>query len=61
MLGLHCCVGFFLAVESRGSSLVVVRGLLIAVASLLAEHGLWGAQASVAVARVLSNCGTQAQ
>ena len=54
-------MGFFLAVESRGSSLVVVCGLLIVVASLLAEHGLWGAQASVAVARVLSNCGIQAQ
>jgi len=31
---------FFLAVESRGSSLVVVCALLIVVASLLAEHGL---------------------
>ena len=32
--------GLSLVVESRGCSLVVVRGLLIAVASLVAEHGL---------------------
>ena len=31
VLGLHCCTGF---------SLVVVLGLLIVVASLVAEHGL---------------------
>ena len=55
------CVGF-LAVVSRGYSLIVVRGLLIAVvASLLAEHGLQahGLQqlvhvGSVIVARELS-------
>ena len=35
------CIGT-LAAESRGYSLVVVQGLLIAVASLVAEHGLWG-------------------
>lgn len=28
--------------ESRGYSLAVVRRLLIAVISLVAEHGLWG-------------------
>ena len=28
MLGLHCCVGFSLVVESGGHSLVVVRRLL---------------------------------
>ena len=54
-------MGFFLVVESWGSSLVVVCGLPIVVASLLAGHGLQGAQASVAAARVLSNCGTQAR
>ena len=43
MLGLHCCEGFFsLIAESKDSSLVVVVGLLIAVASLVAEHGLEG-------------------
>ena len=39
-------------VASRGCSLVVVRGLLLEVASLVAEHGL-RAQASVAAARGL--------
>ena len=39
---------------------VVVRVLLIAVASLVAEHGLLGARASVVVAGGLSICGTQA-
>ena len=40
VLGLHCCPGF---------SLVVVRGSLIAVASLVDEQGLWGARPSVVV------------
>ena len=31
---------FSLAVESRGCSLVAVRGFLIAAASLVSEHGL---------------------
>ena len=35
-----CCVGFSLVAVSRGSSLVAVYRLLIAVASLIAEHGL---------------------
>ena len=34
------CVGFSLAVGSRGYSLVVSCGLLIVVGSLIAEHGL---------------------
>ena len=38
--GLHCCTGFFLVVENRGYSLVAVRGFLISVTSLTAEHGL---------------------
>ena len=33
MLGLRCCAS---------SSLVAMLGLLVAVASLVAEHGLWG-------------------
>ena len=37
VLGLHCCVGFSLAVVSGGSSPVVVQGLLIAVTSLIVE------------------------
>ena len=40
----------WLCEESKGCSLVVVHGLLIAVASLIGEHGLWGVQASGVVA-----------
>ena len=40
MLGLHYCLGFSLAVMSRGYSLVVVHGLFIAVSSLV-ERSLW--------------------
>ena len=39
-LGLHCCVWAFSGCGERGLLLVVVHGLLIAVASLVAEHGL---------------------
>ena len=38
MLGLLCCTDFSLVSECRDSSLVVVHGLLIAVASFVAEH-----------------------
>ena len=40
VLGLCCCTGFSLVVVIGGCSLVAVHGLLIAVASLVAEHGL---------------------
>ena len=40
VLGLHCCVGFSLAGESKGYSLVVAHGLFIAVASPVAAPGL---------------------
>ena len=36
-------MGFSLAAVTGGYSQVAVHGLLIAVASLLVEHGLWGA------------------
>ena len=49
VLGLHCCAGFPLVVVSRGYSLVAELGLLIAVASLVAGHGLLGMQASAFV------------
>ena len=52
MLGLHCCVGF---------SLVAVCRLFIAVASLVAEHGLSGTWASVFLAGGLSSSIAQAQ
>ena len=48
-----------LVAASGGYSLVVVHGLLIALASLVAEHGLWGTWASVAVSYRLSSCGSQ--
>ena len=40
MLGLCGCAGFSLAAASSGYSLVVAHGLLIAVASLVAEPRL---------------------
>ena len=47
--GLRCCAGFSLVLESRGYSLAAVLRLLVAVASLVAEHGLWVTWASVVV------------
>ena len=40
VLGLYCCMGFFLVAVSRGYSLVAVHGVLIVVASLAVEHRL---------------------
>ena len=42
---------------ARGYSLVAGHELLIAVASLVGEHGLYGMQASVVVAHGLSSTG----
>ena len=39
-LGLHCCARAFSSCGERGLLFVLVRGLLIAVASFVAEHGL---------------------
>ena len=39
-LGLCCCVQAFSSCSERGLLFVAVRGLLTAVASLVAEHGL---------------------
>ena len=39
-LGLHCCTQAFSSCSEWGLLFVVVRGLLIAVASLVEEHGL---------------------
>ena len=39
-LGLRCCVRAFSSCGERGLLFVAVRGLLIAVAPLVAEHGL---------------------
>ena len=59
MLGLLSLLGFSLAAESRGCSLAVVCRLLIAVASLVAGHGLQGVWASGAVAHGLRSFGSQ--
>ena len=40
VLGLRCCARAFSSCGKRGLLFVVVLGLLIAVASLVAEHGL---------------------
>ena len=39
-LGLHCCVRAFSSCGERGLLVIAVPGLLIAVASLVVEHGL---------------------
>ena len=39
-LGLHCCARAFFSCGLWGLLLVAVRGLLIAVTSLVAKHGL---------------------
>ena len=52
--------GLCLVAESRGSPLVVVRGLLIVVASLVVEHGLLDMWALVITAGGLSSCSPQA-
>ena len=40
VLGLHCCAWAFSSCGERGLLFVAVCGLLIAVASLVVEHGL---------------------
>ena len=57
VLGLCCCMGFSLVASSRSYSLVVVCGLLIAVASLVAEHRLYDERASVVAAPGLQSTG----
>ena len=52
-------MGLYLAAVSRGCSLVSVSRLLIAVASLAAEHGLQGLWASVTAAYWRSSWGSQ--
>ena len=55
--GLYCCTDFPLVAANGGYSLVVVCGLLIVVTSIVAEHGLSDAQASVAAACELGSYG----
>ena len=60
MLGLCCCLDFSPVMVTGGHSLVAVQGLLIVVASLVAERRLWGLRASAAVVSALSSRGSQA-
>ena len=65
MLGLCCWEGFSLVVASGGHFPVAVHELLIAVASLVAQHGLqdtwaFSSHGSQALEHKLSSCGTQA-
>ena len=60
VLGLHCCSGLSLAAASGGYTLVAVRGLLIASASLAVEHTLQGTLSSLVVACGLSSCSSRA-
>ena len=53
MLGLRCYMRAFSSYGEQGLLFVVVCGLLIAVASLVLEHGALGAWASVVVAHGL--------
>ena len=59
-LGLRCCAWAFSSCGERGLLFVVVCRLLIAGASLVAEHGALGTRASVVVARGLSSYGLRA-
>ena len=40
VLGLHCCAQAFSSCGESGLLFIVVRGLLIVVASVVVEHGL---------------------
>ena len=63
-LGLCCCARAFSSCGEWGLLFVVVRGLLFAVASLVAEHGLqapgFRSCGAWALERRLSSCGTRA-
>ena len=64
VLGLHCCAQAFSSCGKWGLPFVAVHGLLIAVASLVAQHGPrrtgFGSCDSRALERRLSSCGTRA-
>ena len=55
-----CCMQAFSSCGERGLLFVSVHRLLIVVASLGAEHRLWGVWASVAVVLGLMSCGARA-
>ena len=49
VLGLHCFQGFPLVVASQSYSLILVRGLLMALSSLIVHRGLWNTGSVVVV------------
>ena len=59
-LGLCCCAWAFSSCGEWGLLFIAVCGLLIVVASLCCGARALGMQASVAVARGLSSCGSWA-
>ena len=58
-LGLRCCTWAFSSCHEQGLLFIAVHGLLIAVASLVAEHRLWvhGPQQLWHVGSVVVACG----
>ena len=60
-LGLRCCAQAFSSCGERGLLFISMCGLLVVVASLVAEHQLYGAWASAVVALRLSSYGSPAQ
>ena len=58
VLGLHCFSQAFSSCSERGATVIVLHELLIAVASLVSEHGLYDARASVVVVSRLWNTGS---
>ena len=60
-LGLHCCLWVFSGCREQELFFTVVHELLVAVASLIVEHRLWGTWVLVVGARGLSVCGLLAQ
>ena len=60
MLGASLLCGFFSTAGTGGYSLVAVPGLLISMASLVAECGLYGVKVSVAAVCGLRSCSSWA-
>ena len=56
--GRCCCMQAFSSCSERGATVIVLHELLIAVASLVSEHGLYDARASVVVVSRLWNTGS---
>ena len=63
-LSLRCCARAFSSCSERGLLFIAGHGLLISVASLVAEHGLWAlglsSCGSWTLEHRLSSCGARA-